>query len=318
MVAFFITKQIHNTKCSRLRILHHATCNMQPKQGCFDINDRYVGNSQNNHTNSIFKHRAQHKLDSALLLRNTSLTRRTRRRTRTKMQRISLQIRNTCAEADIYNARLSLDYKNILDVGCGDGRHSRDIATGGKGRTVLALDVDQVQNSKNLDIISVPNLKFAFGGAEDIPSGNAIFDVVFFFKSLHRVPMEFMGKAMQEIYRVLKPGGRVYISEPFHDGGDLMEMVRLFHNEQKVQERAFEAICDAVKQGLFEPAENMFFNTPLTYSTYQDFEDTHIKVSSRVRPEVRAAAKRHFASHFSRKGCHFVQPLRVAILQKRS
>lgn len=234
------------------------------------------------------------------------------------MKRTSLEISKTCAEAEVYNELLSLDDKDILDLGCGNGRHSRDIAARGRGRTVLALEVDEIQHKKNLEIKNASNLMFALGSAEAIPAANSSFDIVFLFKSLHHVPD--MGKAMQEIHRVLKPGGYTYISEPFHQG-DFMEIVRLFHNEQKVQELAFEAIRDAVKQGLFEPVKEDFFNSPLDYSGFEDFEDKHMNVSYRehhVSAEVRAEVKRRFESHVSREGPHFVQPIRVDLLRKQT
>ena len=232
-----------------------------------------------------------------------------------------LQIHATCAEAVVYNELLSLDDKNILDVGFGDGKHSRTITAGGKGRTVLTLEVNKVQHRKNLEITGAINLTFALGSAEAIPAGNDIFDVVFLFKSLHHVHVEYMGKVMQEIHRVLKPGGFAYISEPFHDRGDFMEMVLLFNKEQKVHDLAFEAICDAAKQGLFKSTEEVFLKSPREYTSFQDFVDKHMNVSyreNRVPSDIRTAVKRQFESHSSHNGLHFVVHIRVDLLQKNN
>ena len=48
-----------------------------------------------------------------------------------------------CPESDIYNALLSLDDCNIVELGCGAAELTRDIATGGRNRSILALEVDE-------------------------------------------------------------------------------------------------------------------------------------------------------------------------------
>jgi len=50
-----------------------------------------------------------------------------------------------CPESDIYNALLSLDDCNIVELGCGAAELTRDIATGGRNRSILALEVDRAQ-----------------------------------------------------------------------------------------------------------------------------------------------------------------------------
>jgi ubiquinone/menaquinone biosynthesis C-methylase UbiE len=52
--------------------------------------------------------------------------------------------------------------------------------------------VDTEQLAKNQKITDLPNVRFAFGGAQDIPAANESIDVVLMFKSLHHVPAESM------------------------------------------------------------------------------------------------------------------------------
>lgn len=226
----------------------------------------------------------------------------------------------TCAEKEIYNSLLSLDDKAMLDLGCGNGSHSRDIAQGGNGRSVLALEVDQVQHEKNLQTqVNEPqkNLTFARGGAEAIPAEDDTFDVVLLFKSLHHVPEKDTGRALHEIHRVLKPGGFAYISEPVFMG-DFIEIVKLFHNEQRVQQHAFEAIRNAVDCNLLKLVDEVFFDVPLHFADFADFETKHLDVSyrKRVSDEVRAAVKQCFEHHMTGDGADFKAPIRVDLLQK--
>ncbi len=146
-----------------------------------------------------------------------------------------------CPEAEIYNRLLSLDNKHILELGCGSAEITRNIATSGVNRNITALEVDEIAHANNLQITDLPNVTFALAGAQEIPLDNDSVDVVFMFKSLHHVPIELMEPSMREIRRVLKPGGLAYISEPVF-AGEFNQVLRLFHDEQKVREAAFRAV----------------------------------------------------------------------------
>lgn len=104
----------------------------------------------------------------------------------------------------------------------------------------MALEVDERQHAKNLTLPDLTNVIFRHGAAEAIPEADGTFDIVLMFKSLHHVPMDSMDLAFQEIRRVLKPGGFVWISEPVYTG-PFNDIVRLFHDEKTVREAAFAA-----------------------------------------------------------------------------
>jgi len=100
-------------------------------------------------------------------------------------------IETTCAEEFIYEALLELDGKDILELGCGSATITRDIATRGQSRSIVALEVDEIAHAKNLQInTDLSNVRFCLAGAENIPLGDRSVDVVFMFKSLHHVPLE--------------------------------------------------------------------------------------------------------------------------------
>ena len=227
-------------------------------------------------------------------------------------------ITTSCPEADIYNRLLDLDNKHILELGCGSAMITRDIATGGEGRRVTALEVDEIAHEKNLQIDDLPNVRFDLAGAEAIPLEDASVDVVFMFKSLHHVPLELMDRAMQEIRRVLKPGGLAYISEPVF-AGDFNEILRLFHDEQKVREAAFAAVKKAVDEGLFELVEEVFFNAPMRFENFAEFENNTIKATHSQHSLDDALfneVKAKFEAHMSDDGANFLMPIRVDLLRK--
>jgi ubiquinone/menaquinone biosynthesis C-methylase UbiE len=234
------------------------------------------------------------------------------------MKIASDHIATVCPETDIYHRLLSLDSKHILELGCGSAAITRDIATAGPDRIITAMEVDTTAHDQNLGIADLPNVNFVLAGAEDIPLSNESVDVVFMFKSLHHVPVSEMGRAMQEIHRVLKPSGRAYISEPVF-AGEFNEILRLFHDEQAVREAAFAAMQQAVDEGLFKLVEELFFYSPMVFESFEDFENriigathTHHKLSA----ELHALVKQRFMAHERDGGAYFEMPIRVDLLEK--
>jgi len=224
----------------------------------------------------------------------------------------------TCTESDIYNSVLNLDNSYILDLGCGAGRHSYDLALGGENRVVLGLEVDEIQHQKNIEEETPDNLTFGLGGAQNIPADDETFDVVMMFKSLHHVPLGLMPVAMSEVHRVLKPGGFAYISEPVFDG-DFNEVLKIFHNEERVRAAAFEAVKTAVEMNDFTPLNQIFFNTYGHYVSFDEYEKYVINATYRDgRPsaELLAKTKAKFDEYMQDDGAHFLSPNRVDLLQK--
>ncbi len=223
------------------------------------------------------------------------------------------------SELELIDTLLTLDGCRIVELGCGAAKLTRQYATAGTGREVLALEVDELQHAKNLEIDDLPNVRFSLGGAESIPAGDGEFDVAFMFKSLHHVPTELMGRALAELHRVLRPGGHAWISEPVFAGA-FNEVLRLFHDEERVRLAAFEAVRGAVEQGLFELVEEVFFNVPSHFADFAEFERTVIGVShtdhSGMSPELHARVREAFSRHIGPEGAHFAQPIRVDLLRK--
>ncbi len=228
------------------------------------------------------------------------------------------KIDNYCPEYEIYNELLSLDDKHILELGCGNAEITRNIATSGKNLKITALEVDDIAHKKNLLITDLPNVSFALSGAQEIPLPDESVDVVFMFKSLHHVPLELMELSMHEIRRVLKPGGFAYISEPVF-AGDFNEILRLFHDEQKVRQAAFCAIKKAVDEGLFNLVDEIFFHSPMKFENFAEFENNTIKAthsSHKLDETLYKLVKQRFEQHIGDDGAHFLMPMRVDLLQK--
>ncbi|UCB55003.1 MAG: class I SAM-dependent methyltransferase [Thiotrichales bacterium] len=227
-------------------------------------------------------------------------------------------IATSCPESEIYNRLLSLDGKHILELGCGNAEITRDIAASGTDRRITALEVDEIAHQQNLQITDLPNVTFKLAGAQAIPLDDASVDVVFMFKSLHHVPVELMEQSLREIRRVLKPGGLAYISEPVF-AGEFNDILRLFHDEQKVREAAFNTVRQAVDAGLFTLADELFFNSPMAFDSFDDFETKVIKVTHTehtLDDNTYNQVKQRYQTYADNDAARFLMPIRVDLLEK--
>lgn len=223
-----------------------------------------------------------------------------------------------CNEMKLLLDELPFDGAYVLELGCGKAEKTRALAETGRPAQIIALEVDTIQHARNLEIRDLPTVSFRHGGAEAIPVDDASVDIVLMFKSLHHVPVGDMDRALAEIARVLKPGGRAWISEPVF-AGDLNEVFRLFHDEQRVREAAFAAVCKAVDSGSLRLEKQMFFNTRSYFENFAQFDSRMIQVTHtnhRLAPELHQRVKEKFESFMGPDGATFLNPQRVDLLRK--
>jgi SAM-dependent methyltransferase len=101
--------------------------------------------------------------------------------------------------------------QNVLDVGCGSGRNLFYFLR--NGFEVFGIDPDPraVDAVKELSIALAPANplgNFVVGNAENLPYGDAIFDLVVCSAVLHFAKEEDQfDKMLRSMFRVLKPGG---------------------------------------------------------------------------------------------------------------
>jgi len=97
----------------------------------------------------------------------------------------------------------------ILELGCGTGSFTGELAR--SGADVIAIDV----SPELLEIAranwSAPNVRYEIQNAYVLTYSDATFDSIVGSSVLHHLEIE---EALREIYRVLKPGGTIYFTEP--------------------------------------------------------------------------------------------------------
>jgi ubiquinone/menaquinone biosynthesis C-methylase UbiE len=101
--------------------------------------------------------------------------------------------------------------KKCLDVGCGGGRYCIAMSAMGAA-SVTGVDVGQDgirDATRRAEQMGVTNVHFRHASALELPFGNEEFDFVCCSGVLHHTRS--ISRGFQEIYRVLKPGGSLYL-----------------------------------------------------------------------------------------------------------
>lgn len=206
----------------------------------------------------------------------------------------------------------------VIELGCGNARLARELLRRFAGCRVTGLEVDARQHAKN---VAAPQerLTFVEAGAQAIPRPDASFDLALMLKSLHHVPLPAMDAALDEVHRVLRPGGWLYVSEPVYAGA-LNEIVRLFNDEGVVRAAAQAALDRALDRGGWDAVCDVHFETPVHYRDFADFERRMVDVTfaeRRFDDALRAAVRARFEPHMTADGAHFTRPMLVRLLRKR-
>jgi SAM-dependent methyltransferase len=105
--------------------------------------------------------------------------------------------------------------ETVLDIGCGAGFDTLQAAkqVGPSGR-VIALDMTEAMLEKTrlgADTLGLKNVETKLGYAEELPADDGSVDVVISNGVINLTPDKMA--VMQEVYRVLKPGGRFQIAD---------------------------------------------------------------------------------------------------------
>ena len=133
-----------------------------------------------------------------------------------------------------------LQDRDVLEIGCGDGRVTVHLA--GIPKRLVAIDLDKRQLAIARDLTSTAC--FQCGSGEKLAFKSDSFDVVLFTLSLHH---QDSATALHEAHRVVRPDGVVVILEP-DPKSEFERLSSLVRDETEPLERAQEAIaeCDLV------------------------------------------------------------------------
>ncbi len=132
-----------------------------------------------------------------------------------RMGRAMLQFMN-CCHAPLTNWGLGLvdvqDGWTMLDIGCGGGATLQRLLKRSKDATVYGIDISEESVAKakkvNADVLD-KQVFVTQGSAEKLPYKDGAFDLVTAVETVYFWPN--LANCLQEVRRVLKPGGRFAI-----------------------------------------------------------------------------------------------------------
>ncbi len=121
------------------------------------------------------------------------------------------QITDALEQQLLFELLDSVADKTLLDIGCGDGALASDLAR--RGAIVTGLDADSamIAAARRRTEIEGNQLHLVEGQAERLPFNDAAFDLVVAVTVLCFI--RDAERALMEMARVLKPGGRLVIGE---------------------------------------------------------------------------------------------------------
>ena len=115
--------------------------------------------------------------------------------------------------------------RRVLDVGCGKGGLRAPLEQAG----ALWRGLDPVPAGDTATIDAAP--------AEEMPYPDDHFDAAICVNALHHVPVPAMPRALSEVARVLRPGGRLVVIEP-RASGALSRVIAVVDDETEIRNAA--------------------------------------------------------------------------------
>jgi len=98
---------------------------------------------------------------------------------------------------------------SVLELGCGTGYFTRKLAR--SGADIVAIDVSPELLEIAKANCSTPNVRYEIQNAYELSYPDRVFNSVVGSSVLHHLEID---EALREVYRVLKPGGAIYFTEP--------------------------------------------------------------------------------------------------------
>jgi len=146
-------------------------------------------------------------------------------------------------------AVLPLDGRRVLDIGCGTGLLTKEIARRMRSGTVIGIDASapMIDYARRKHASAAAAYRLAL--AEQLPFPDASFDAVVSALFFHHVNLDLKARVAREIARVLKPGGKVAIADfviPWTSFGRLYARFGWHFDCEDVKENVYGAVAAAL------------------------------------------------------------------------
>jgi ubiquinone/menaquinone biosynthesis C-methylase UbiE len=207
--------------------------------------------------------------------------------------------------------------RRVLDVGCGDGALAAWMQK--QGADVLGLEAETAQLERARHTLGTAAA--IEGRAEALPLADGSRELILYFNSFHHIPVEAMGRALDEAARVLTHGGELLVVEPLAEG-DYFELLRPIEDETEIRAAAYRALHHAPMHG-FETEREDLYLSHVRQPSFGAMLESFLKANP-ARREALEGARDRLAAAYDRLGepdqegggRRFVQPFRLILCRR--
>jgi ubiquinone/menaquinone biosynthesis C-methylase UbiE len=148
---------------------------------------------------------------------------------------------------------------SVLDVGCGTGEVALLAKTRTKAGKVYGIDPapEMIAVARGKAARRKLEIDFRVGVIEALPFPDASIDVVTSSLMMHHLPEDLKVRGLAEVYRVLKPGGRLLIADFMQPSHSILNhLMMVFTRHQGVQ-KGLEEVIKLLKEAGFSQASQL-------------------------------------------------------------
>ena len=210
---------------------------------------------------------------------------------------------------------LLFENRKVLDVGCGNGWFS--IWADRNGCLVDAIDPSVIQIKDARDKDETNKINFMVAGAENIKDLTNCYDLIFFFNSLHHVPMHLMAYSLEEASKVMHKNSILIIIEPIAKG-NFYKFMKDIDDEFEVRQKAYESIKNCKYNNLINQDE-IFYEEIKSFDNFEqcikflkNVDKNRIKYINDNMENIRNLF--NDLSILKNKRFEFKQPMRINLL----
>ncbi len=167
------------------------------------------------------------------------------------------------------NSHAPLTGATILEIGCGSGRMTSDMAEYANQIVATDLNLEVLEQAKKG--LTAENIEFIYtpDGIPDLPASS--FDIVIYTLSLHHIPKDKMIDNLCHSGSLLKNNGKIVIVEP-GDSGSFLEVKKRFgagSGDESVEKKAAMTAMQNLKGWILSPTYH--FDVDFLFTDEADF-----------------------------------------------
>ncbi|MDA3855561.1 MAG: class I SAM-dependent methyltransferase [Candidatus Woesearchaeota archaeon] len=154
----------------------------------------------------------------------------------------------------------TLDFENqiVLEIGCGDGRITKQIAPHAKKIYAIDNDEKEIEKAKNLNI---KNVRFKVDNGENPDFPKNFFDIVIYSLSLHHLNAK---ESLNNILPLLRSNSMILVIEPYYHSKLGEVYYQVAKDEEELIERTYYYLT---------ATKNIILNDIIPYEIFHKYEN---------------------------------------------